>query len=141
MEKLLAKKAKSGKELSDNEREAKMSVVSGLRDMAQSMMGDKLKGLKKVTVASNDEQGLKSGLEKAKSMLSDMPKDPFHESQDAESESPARAEEGAEDESHELGESEEEESSEHQPEEELSEEEINAKLEHLMKLKAKKKGQ
>jgi hypothetical protein len=66
---------KKGKPLSDREIEAKTKVVEAMRDMAAAQMGDKLKGLKKVTVASNDPAGLKAGLEKAKELISKKPGD------------------------------------------------------------------
>jgi hypothetical protein len=68
-EKLLAKKMKDGKKMSDNEKEAKSGVLSEMKDMASKMMGDKVKGIKKVTVASNSDEGVKKGLEKAKELL------------------------------------------------------------------------
>jgi hypothetical protein len=71
---------KKGKPLSDREIEAKTKVVQAMRDMAASQMGDKLKGLKKVTVASNDPAGLKEGLEKAKQLISKKPGDDEDES-------------------------------------------------------------
>lgn len=61
--------SKKGKKLSDVERDAKMSVVENLKQMASNMMSDKVKGLKKVTIASNDEDGLKEGLEKAEEII------------------------------------------------------------------------
>jgi hypothetical protein len=63
------KAAKSGSSMSPVEKDAKMSVIQAMRDMAQGHMGDRLKGLKKVTVASDDPEGLKAGLDKAKQML------------------------------------------------------------------------
>ncbi len=68
-EKLIAKKKKDGKKMSENEKEAKGGVLSEMKDMASKMMGDKVKGLKKVTVASDSEEGVKKGLEKAKDLL------------------------------------------------------------------------
>lgn len=65
MKKMLGGKGK----LSDVEKEAKMNVVKALSDDMSSLLRDKLKGLKKVTVASNSEEGLKEGLEKAEELL------------------------------------------------------------------------
>jgi hypothetical protein len=49
---------------------AKMEVLKELRKMASDMMAEDLKGgMKKVTVAAKDEEGLKEGLEKAEDML------------------------------------------------------------------------
>jgi len=49
LEKLLGKK-KKGKEMSDNEKDAKMSVVEALRNFAQGEMGKKVSGLKKTNI-------------------------------------------------------------------------------------------
>ncbi len=67
--KLMEKKKKDGKDLSSTEKEAKMSVVQHMKDMAQEMMGDHLKGMKKVTVASDSDEGLKHGLSKASDII------------------------------------------------------------------------
>lgn len=72
MMKLLEKKKKSGMGMSDAEKDAKMSVIKDMQDMAKNAMGDKLSGLKKVTVTSDSPEGLQKGLEKAKEIL---PKD------------------------------------------------------------------
>ncbi len=53
------------------EQKAKMGVIEDLRDMADNAMGNKIKGLNKVTVASNDPEGLRHGLDKAKDIVSD----------------------------------------------------------------------
>lgn len=94
------------KKLSGVEKKAKMKVVEDMRDMASKAMGDKLHGLKKVTVASNSSEGLKEGLEKAEdvieskesegldSMSHDMGHGMDHESEESEeSESPESSEE------------------------------------------------
>ena len=59
------KKSKMG----SNEKEAKLSALMGLKEEMQKLMGDDVKGLKKVTVASDSPDGLEKGLEKAKEML------------------------------------------------------------------------
>lgn len=51
---------------------AKMKVVDQMRKMAMDEMGGKLKGLKKVSVASDTEEGLKKGLELAKEKVTGM---------------------------------------------------------------------
>lgn len=66
---LLKKKKREGAEISDVEKEAKMSAVKDLSGMASEMMGGKLKGLKKITVASDSAEGLKEGLEKAEEIV------------------------------------------------------------------------
>lgn len=52
------------------EQKAKMGVIEDLRNMADNAMGDKVKGLNKVTVASNSPQGLRHGLTKANDLMS-----------------------------------------------------------------------
>lgn len=59
--------------MSNLEKDAKSSVLNSLKDLAQSEMGGKLKGLKKVTVASDSEEGLEKGLDLAKEKISEMP--------------------------------------------------------------------
>lgn len=51
------------------EMKAKMDVVKHLQDMAHDAMGSKLKGIHKVTVASDSPEGLEHGLDKAKDVL------------------------------------------------------------------------
>lgn len=66
LKKIMQKK----RDLSDNERDAKMDVVKQLRDMASSAMGDKIDGLRKVSVTSNSPEGLEEGLNKAREVVS-----------------------------------------------------------------------
>src|SRR5579864_3507338 len=65
--KMLAKK----KDLSPHAKKAKMDVVKDLKDSVSDMMGDKMSGLKKVSVMSNSKEGLKKGLDKARGVVSD----------------------------------------------------------------------
>ena len=66
MEKMVEKK-----ELDPTYKSAKMSTLKELRDAMVGMMKDDLQkpGMKKVSVASNDEEGLISGLDKAKDIV------------------------------------------------------------------------
>ena len=73
MMKMMMGKKKQGKLLSEPEKKAKLQALGGMRDMASQMMGNKLKNLKKVTVASNSPAGLKAGLHKAEDMTSELP--------------------------------------------------------------------
>lgn len=73
--KMLMSKKKEGKTLSDSDKKAKLSALQGMRGMAHQMMGDKLKNLKKVTVASDSKEGLKAGLHKAEDLASQEPGD------------------------------------------------------------------
>ena len=68
----LAKKKKEGG-IEPKEKSAKMSILDHIKSMADGALGDEIKGvgLKKVTVASDSAQGLKSGLAKAGSMVED----------------------------------------------------------------------
>lgn len=53
---------------------AKMEVIEELRQMAADMMGEGLKnGMSKVTVAADDEEGLKEGLEMAEDVVEEGP--------------------------------------------------------------------
>jgi len=150
MDKLLMKKKdKKGSMMPEHERDAKMSVLEHVRDMAQDMMKGRLDGLKKVTVASDSASGLKEGLAKAKDMLAAK--------EEGMEEEASGDEEGAE---HEAMESPEYEAAEHgekmmshdglemdpirakkleiEPMEEgedMDESELDAKLQRLMKLK------
>lgn len=71
LKELLKKKADSASEMDPKYKDAKMGVLKQISDLAAGSMGDDIKGLKKVTVASPDEAGLKVGLDKAKEMLPD----------------------------------------------------------------------
>ena len=78
--------------------EAKASVMKELSDMLKGKSkDDMMSGLKKVTVASNSPEGLKTGLELAKDKMDELsPKDEDLESEDAEENSESPEEESAE---------------------------------------------
>jgi peptidyl-tRNA hydrolase len=66
--------------MEDMKKKAKLKDLEGLKQVAMDMMGDnfkrdksELEGLKKVTVAAPDKEGLEKGLEKAKELASSMP--------------------------------------------------------------------
>lgn len=114
------------KPLSPVEKDAKMSVVEEMRKMAQEAMGDKLKGLKKVTVASNDPEGLEEGLDKAKDLIGEMPKEDEEGSEDEMSElSPEDAHKAEEEMS----------MSDDDSDSDMSEDDLDAKIQKLMELK------
>ena len=71
--KLMEKKKSQGKEISPMARDAKMGVLKDLHKMASDSMNSKINGLKKVTVAAPDQEGLEHGLDKAKQIVGDMP--------------------------------------------------------------------
>jgi len=106
---LMKKKAEKGDVLSKSHAKAKSGILQDLVDDMMGMEGDKVKGLKKVTVASNSPKGLEKGLEKAKEIVGDAPM--------AEDEEMPEGEKMAE------GEDMEEESEEESPEMEVAEEE------------------
>lgn len=63
-------KAKMAKQLEHPmDRKAKMDAMGDLHKMASDLMGSRLHGLKKVSVMSNDKEGLEEGLDKAKGIL------------------------------------------------------------------------
>lgn len=137
----LAKMMGEKKKLSPIEMKAKTGVLEQLKKDMQDMMGEKLSGLKKVTVASNDPKGLEAGLAKAKEMI--------HGGAEPDSHLPDQHEEALEDESpeEEASESPEMEESEHKDHMSMalghdgeegheSEEELDAKIQELLKKKA-----
>jgi hypothetical protein len=87
--KLLVSKAKSqeGKPKDESKLRAKASMAKELSDMLGSDLTDDIKGgLKKVTVASDSEEGLKSGLKKAEDVLEESDSESEDESEDSSSE-------------------------------------------------------
>ena len=117
MDKLKSLKVKKGN-LAEVDQDARTAVLQSMREKAANSMGEKLKGLKKVSVASDSKPGLAEGLEKAKEML---------EGESLE---------------HEMSESPEveaiEEELDQKPDSELSEEELDAKIAELVALKQQK---
>lgn len=69
---LLKKKLEEGKVLSGDKKKAKCEMLDELDGITKNAMSDKLKGMKKVTVASPTSEGLEKGLEMAKEKVSDM---------------------------------------------------------------------
>lgn len=129
--KLMEKKGKKG-DLDENYKKVKMDVLKALHKEMGSMMGDEVKDMKKVTIASPDASGLKMGLEKAKDMLSGMGEEKPEMEEEAEEKEGEVCPECGEvhgDEGHEAEES-----------EEMSMEDIEAKIKELEALKAKKQG-
>lgn len=106
------------KEMSDSEKKAKLSALGEAHKMASDMMKGGLGGLKKVTVAADSKQGLKKGLEKAEDILGEQDEEDsmmgLHEDDEA------SEHKSAQDES-----------------EPMDEEELDAEIERLMKLKEK----
>lgn len=65
------KKIKEGKTIDTNSKEysAKSDILKEIKDVLSEGMAEKLKGMKKVTIASDTDEGLKAGLEKAEEVL------------------------------------------------------------------------
>ena len=92
-EKLMKMMAKK-RDLSPSEKKAKMDAVHEMRGAASEMMGDKMDGLKKVSVMSNSKDGLAHGLDKAKQIVSQGQQDqmsadaeaPYSDAKDAQQE-------------------------------------------------------
>ena len=126
---------KDAKPMSDLEKGAKVKAISEMRKMATDEMSEPLKHLKKVTVASNDPEGIKMGLDKAKEMMGhpidghEMP-----EGEDMEEMSESPEEEHQEEMHPEMEASEDDKMSE----EEMSPEELQAKIEELQMMLQKK---
>jgi hypothetical protein len=142
-EKLMKALKDKKKDLSDDEKDAKMDVVKDLRQSAMDSMKGRLDGLKKVSVMSDSSKGLEEGLNKAQDIISnaaehkDKDDDAMEESeshlpgQDGE---PEHNDEGP---AHESMESDEEESEEHP--EEMNHEDLMKHIEELQALAAKMK--
>lgn len=118
MRKMMEAMEKKGKSpLSEREKDAKLKVLDEMKGLAEDEISERLRGLKKVTVASDSKEGLKEGLEKAHELLEGQ------QEEEAEHDpSPEEASEMADEES----------------EEESSEDEIEELEKKLAELKAKK---
>lgn len=68
-----AKMLEKKRDMSPVEKHAKMSVLKDLKGAASEAAGDRLKHLKKVSVMSDNDEGLQHGLEKAREIAGDMP--------------------------------------------------------------------
>jgi hypothetical protein len=137
LHKLMAKKKSEGKKLSPMEKKGKEDTLQSLIEDMMGMDGDKVKGLKKVTVASNSPKGLEKGLDKAKEIVGNAP---LSEEMMSDEEMP----EGEEMMEEEMPEGESEESSEMESEEAEdesldTEEELEAEIEKLKEKLAKLK--
>lgn len=129
LEKLMAKKMKDKeRKLDDLEKYAKLSVVNALKQAMMDEMGGKLK---KISVIAQDKKGLEEGLDKAKEILKDLPDNEKEKSED-------KKEESSE---YEMEDSDDENMSKYTPfdedeKEELNDpEEIDKKIQELLKKK------
>ena len=127
LQKLMAKKKSEGKKLSGAEKKGKEDTLQSLIDDMMGMDGEKVKGLKKVTVASNSPKGLSKGLDKAKELIGDAPTGGLEDEEMPEGEEMMEEEmpEGESEESPEM------ESEEAEDESLDTEEEIEAEIEKL----------
>jgi ribosome-binding protein aMBF1 (putative translation factor) len=81
MKKMLGKKDKDANSM---KKEAKLSAIQEMRDMASEMMGEGIKKKmdmpkKAVTVAADTDEELKKGLEKAEEILDSKPMEDYEE--------------------------------------------------------------
>jgi len=125
---LMGMKSSAKKPKDDAKRKAKMEVIDELRKMASDMMGEGLHDkLSKVTVAAKNPKSLEKGLEMAQDIIGKGPKkaDSEYKPEDMmdEEEASEYPEESMADDQAE--------------EEEMTPEEIDQKIEELMKLKEK----
>jgi len=127
---MIEKMKKVGKPIhNEMEKIAKMSVLKNVGDLASEKLGEKLKGLKKVTVASDSTAGVKEGLDKAKAIVDEAPGGDFGKpAEEAAADVENEVAEGAENPAEEASESQEE---------EMTLEEVNQAIEALNKLKEK----
>lgn len=106
------------KGLSDLEKQAKMKALKEAHKSMSDLMAGDLKGMKKVTVASNSKEGLQEGLDKAEEVLGEQDDDDMEMS-----------------EKEELKQDDLEDNQEES--EPMDEDELNAEIEKLLKLKEK----
>jgi hypothetical protein len=91
-DKLIAKKQAEGKSMSAVHKNAKGSVLEDLMEHLSGAGMDKIKGMKKVSVASDSKLGLSKGLEKAKEMISKDPMEAIENDEEMSDEGPNDAE-------------------------------------------------
>ena len=98
---LLKKKAEeqAHSPVDSSKMEAKAAAIKNLMEEMRSLMGSDLKdGLKKVTVASDSSEGLKEGLDKAQSLMEEMPEEESEESPELEASEDEEVEHGSDEE-------------------------------------------
>ena len=119
------------KKMSPAAQKAKLTALKEANKMASDMMKENLSGLKKVTVASSSKSGLKEGLEKAEEMIEGEEKDC--------SECPGcpHCTGEQEDEDMEMASESEDEEDEQEATEPMDIDELEAKIQELMKMKSK----
>lgn len=133
-EKLVAKKKAEGKGMSPSHQKAKGDVLGDLMDHLDGAGMEKVKGMKKVSVASTSKEGLTKGLDKAKELVDKVPGEDEEESALEASDEGSDAEESAESPEMEASEGSEGEAAE------MSSEEKDAKIAELEAELAKHKS-
>lgn len=108
------------KGMSPIEKKAKLNVLKDLHGQASELMKEGLKGMKKVSVMSDSKEGLKAGLEKAEDMLGEDQMEDEDQSEQEEMEADEY----------------EDQQEESMP---MDEDELDAKIQELMKMKEKLK--
>jgi hypothetical protein len=73
--KLVSKKKEEGKSISPVHKKAKGSVLEDLMQHLGASGLDKIKGMKKVSVAADSKEGLAEGLEKASELINHEPEE------------------------------------------------------------------
>lgn len=112
------------KSMSSSEQKAKLAALKEAHGMASGMMKQGLDGAKSVKVMADSKQGLEKGLDMAKKIVDKGPELGEDEMEDSEEgEKMDDAQEGYEDQQDESS--------------PMDEEDIDAQIEHLMKLKEK----
>lgn len=84
LDKLIEKKKKEGKKLDGSHQKARSSVLDELMGDMEGLGAQKVKNLKKVTVASDSSEGLEKGLSKAKELVEKQEDESSHESEEEE---------------------------------------------------------
>lgn len=82
MKEMMSKLMGKSEDLDSSSMDAKMKVLEELRDMATSLMGEKLDkkhGMKEVSIAAPDSEGLKKGLDMAKELMPEEGESMKHE--------------------------------------------------------------
>lgn len=146
---------KPGAGIPGHEKNAKMHVLHHMKKMAEdAMKGHMDHGMQKVSVMSDDKEGLAEGLDRAKDIIAhpaNIPGDPLKDGPPGDMMHDGAPASGDEDDSHEGSgfapqEGSPEEESSESPEEasaegdDMSHEEIDAKIKHLLAIKHKKMG-
>ena len=125
------------RKMSPAAQKAKLTALKEANKMASDMMKDDLSGLKKVTVASSSKSGLKEGLEKAEEMIEGEEMSKAEEKDCSECPGCPHCTGEQEDEDMEMASESEDEEDEQEASEPMDIDELEAKIQELMKMKSK----